>query len=219
MTEAARDIIIEPMLELYLPPLHLRQDAQAQERALAAYEKALAGFDRDTLQRGWNKVVAQQTYWVWPNPGTIAEACRQCQPRPTRPSEEEQRREKALDMAEAYTARYMKTSHLGRLARQEGWSGRLREYVADAAWVQAQLLCQVKNIGWNARLAEGLGTFHSSAEAFAAYRKTITHSIERGQIRVHIPQARVRQWKEQCGHHRDQTIDTDAPETIALNRL
>ena len=55
-------------------------------------------------------------------------------------------------MTDDYATRYMKTSHLARLARQEGWSGRLREYVTDAAWVQAQLLCQVRNIGWNARV-------------------------------------------------------------------
>jgi hypothetical protein len=196
MTDAVRDIILKPMCELYLPPLHLRRDADAQDRALAAYETSLAPFDRDTLQRAWDKVVAGQTYWVWPNPGTIAEACRQCQPKPTPLSEEEQRKEKALSMADDYATHYMKTSHLAKLAAREGWSGRLREYVTDAAWVQAQLLCQVKNIGWNAKLAEGLGRFHSSAEAFAAYRKTISHALERGQIRVSIPRSRVLHWKE-----------------------
>src|SRR5260370_21268175 len=147
MPDTARDIILKPMCELYLPPLHLRRDADAQERALAAYESALAPFDRDTLQRGWEKVVAQQTYWVWPNPGTIAEACRQCQPKPTPPSDEEQRKDKAAQMADDHVSRYMKTSHLAKLARREGWSGRLREYVTDVAWVQAQLICRVQNIG------------------------------------------------------------------------
>jgi len=198
MTTAVRDIIIEPMLSLFPAPLHLRHNGQARELALAAYEKALARFDRETLQRGWEKIVAEHALWVWPNPATIADACRQCQPKPTPPSEEEQRKEKALGMAEAYTTHYMKTSHLARLARQEGWAGRLREYVADAAWVQAELLCKIKNIGWNARLADGIGQFRSSAEAFAAYRKTISHAIERGQIRVSVPRARILQWKEQA---------------------
>ncbi len=61
MTDAVRDIILKPMCELYLPPLHLRREADAQERALAAYETALAPFDSETLQCGWAKVVAEQT--------------------------------------------------------------------------------------------------------------------------------------------------------------
>jgi hypothetical protein len=147
MTQAIREAVIEPMLALYVPPSHLRHDGQAQEQALAAYQKALAGFDRDTLQRGWEKIVSHNTYWAWPTPAEIAQACRQCQPRPKPPGEEEQRKEKALGMAEAYTAHYMKTSYLARLARQEGWAGRLREYVADAAWVQGQLIAGVRSIG------------------------------------------------------------------------
>ena len=125
MTLVVQEVIIRPMTELYLPPLHLRGNAEARARALDAYDKALAGFDRDTLQQAWKTVVAQQTYWVWPNPGVIAEACRHCQPRPKPTNEEEKRREQALDMAEAYTARYMKTSRLAKLARQEGWDGPL----------------------------------------------------------------------------------------------
>ena len=135
MTPAVQEVIIRPMTEIYLPPLHCAHP-QAKARALDVYDKALAGFDRDTLQQGWQKVVAMQTYWVWPNPGVIAEACRQCQPRPKPTNEEEKHRGQALDMAEAYTARYMKTSHLAKLARQEGWSAPLRRYVADVAWVQ-----------------------------------------------------------------------------------
>jgi hypothetical protein len=53
MSQTVRELIIEPMLALYPPPAHLRHNSDAQQRALAAYEKSLAGFDRDTLQRGW----------------------------------------------------------------------------------------------------------------------------------------------------------------------
>jgi hypothetical protein len=196
MINAVRNVILEPMLALYPPPSHLRHDEQAQQRALAAYEKALAGFDRATLERAWEKVVARQAGWVWPNPRTIVDACRQCQPRPTPPSDQEQRQQHALDLAEAYTAQFMKTSYLARLARQEGWAGPLRDYVADAAWVQAQLLAQVKRIGWNARLADGLGPFRSSQEAFAAYRQTISAAIKDGEIHVRVPRSRICSWKE-----------------------
>lgn len=214
MTQTVRDIVLGPMTELYLPPLHLRRDAQAQARALAAYEQALAGFDRDALQKGWDKVVAGQTYWVWPNPGTIAEACRQCAKRSLPTGEEEQRRQQALDLAEAYTARYLKTSHLAKLARREGWSGRLREYVADAAWVQAQLIAGVRHLGWNACLAEDFGPFRSSQQAFEEYRQTIEPAIERGQIRVAVPKSRIRQWRFGQAAQ-DPTPDTDAPVALA----
>jgi hypothetical protein len=200
MTQAVRDLILEPMLELYLPPTHLRADAQARERALAAYEQALARFDRDTLQHAWDRVVADQAFWVWPNPGTIVAACRQCEPRTKPPGEEEQRQAKALAMAEEYAGRYMKTSQVAKLAKREGWAIWLREYVADAAWVQAQLICKVQHIGWNAKLADGLGHFSSSAEAFEQYRRTpaVVNAVERGQVRIHIPAARIREWKEHC---------------------
>jgi hypothetical protein len=49
MAEHVREIIIEPMLELYLPPQHLRADDQTMERAIHAYERALSGFDRELL--------------------------------------------------------------------------------------------------------------------------------------------------------------------------
>jgi hypothetical protein len=196
MTPAVRETIIEPMVELYLPPQHLRGDREAQARALEVYGQALDPFDRETLTRAWRQVVAGHAFWVWPNPGLLAEACRQCEPRPRPPSDEAQRQAQAMELAETYTARYLKTSQLARLARREGWAASLREYVCDAAWVQAQLLCRVQNMGWNARLAKDLGPFRSSEEAFEAYRRTIGNPVERGYIRVHVPPSRIRRWKE-----------------------
>jgi hypothetical protein len=184
------------MRALYPPPQHLRDDSRALTLALTSYEAALAGFDRGTLQRGWEKVVADHNFWCWPNPGLIVEACRQCEPRPKPPSEEEQRRQQALEMAQAYTARYMKTSQVARLARREGWAGQLLDFVQAAAWVQAQLICQVQHIGWDTKLTQGLGQFHTSKDAFAAYRKTVEKAVEHGHIRVTVPQARIRTWKE-----------------------
>ena len=89
----------------------------------------------------------------------------------------------------------MKTSQVARLAWREVWAGQLLDYVQAAAWVQAQLICQVQHIGWDTKLAEGLGQFHSSQEAFAAYRRTIERPVERGQIRVTVPPSRLRRWQ------------------------
>jgi hypothetical protein len=211
MTDAVRQAILEPMLQLYLPPLHLRADAQAQALALALYEQALAPFDRGTLERAWQQVVAHHAFWVWPNPGLIAEACRHCESRPRPPSDEEQRQAQALELAEAYTTRYLKTSQLAKLAKREGWAGWLRDYVAAAAWVQAQLICRVRNIGWDGRLAQDLGRFHSSGDAFEAYRQTIIKPVERGQIRVHVPPSRIHRWKVEAVEAADRPQPTDGP--------
>jgi hypothetical protein len=198
MSQAVREVILGPMRALYPPPQHLREP-KALEIALAAYETALARFDRETLQKGWDKIIADHNFWCWPNPGLIVEACRQCEKRPKPPSEEEQRRQQALEMAEAYTAHYMKTSQVARQARRDGWAGHLLEYVQAAAWVQAQLICQVRHIGWDTKLAQGLGQFRSSSDAFLAYRKTAEKAVERGLVRVSIPQSRIHEWKEQSG--------------------
>ena len=162
MTDAVRDLILKPMQEIYLPPLHLRHDADAQARALDAYAAALAPFDGDTLQRAWENVVARQTYWVWPAAARSSRPAGNASPGRRRPAEEEQRKAKALDMADDYATQFMKTSHLAKLAAREGWSGRLRDYVTDAAFVQAQLLCHVRNVSFSTNLIENPGRFHSS---------------------------------------------------------
>jgi predicted RNase H-like nuclease (RuvC/YqgF family) len=208
MTQAVRDIILGPLLEFYPPPHHLRDNEPACLRALAAYETALARFDRPTLEQAWEKVVAEQTYWVWPTPATIAEACRQCESKPPPPSEEEQRQAQARAMAETYASRYMKTSHVAKIAKREGWADPLRAYVHDVAAVIAQLICKVEHIGWNVKLADGVGQFHSSAEAFERYRRTpaIAHAVERGQIRVHVPATCIREWKGSGQHQARQPV-------------
>jgi hypothetical protein len=65
-------------------------------------------------------------------------------------------------------------------------------YVGAAAWVQAQLICGVQNIGWDATLAADLGQFRSSQNAFDAYRQTVQNAVGRGHVRVTVPAARAR---------------------------
>jgi hypothetical protein len=57
------------------------------------------------------------------------------------------------------------------------------------------LICGVRNIGWNAHLADDLGDFHSSQEAFNRYRQTAEKAVASGQIRVTIPKRRIQQWR------------------------
>jgi hypothetical protein len=192
---AVREVILEPMEGLYDIPFKLRHDEAARKRALADYETLLSRFDRGILAQAWKHVLAVYQDRRWPTPGVFAAACEMIARRHQLPTAEESRKAKALDMAEAYTSRYMKTSHLAKLARREGWAGPLRAYVADVAHVQAQLICGVCHIGWNARLADDLGDFHSSAEALAAYAATIEKAVARGQIRVTVPKRRYQQWQ------------------------
>ena len=96
MTKAVRDVITR-MLALYPPPMHLRQDGEAREAALESYAKVLERFDRATLERAWEKVVAENKYWVWPQPGLIVEACELFAPRRLEKSPEAEHRRKAGD--------------------------------------------------------------------------------------------------------------------------
>ncbi|OWK38947.1 hypothetical protein FRUB_06323 [Fimbriiglobus ruber] len=104
------------------------------------------------------------------------------------------RRQQALALADAYTARFMKTTHLAKLAQVKGWGPPLAEYVREAAWVQAQIIVGVKDIGFATLLIPKERRFRPADECFAAYRETIAGPVERGRIRVTVPPARIREW-------------------------
>ncbi|WP_143393946.1 hypothetical protein [Fimbriiglobus ruber] len=197
VTEAVETFIIKPMLTLYPPPQHLRNDPEAFAEALATYVRVLARFDRGTLARAWDQVVASQSYWCWPSPGMIVEACCGLAPPPPAIGENEQRHLRAQALADAYASRFMKTTHLARLARDEGWLPELAEYVREAAWVQAQLIEGIKQIGFATLLIPEDQRVEPAADCFATYRETITASIERGRIRVSVPPGRVREWRNE----------------------
>jgi hypothetical protein len=143
----------------------------------------------------WERFVTTQALWVWPPPAVIVAACRECAPRQPPPGEEEQRQRRAQALADAYVARYMKMSQVYKLAKRDGW---LLDYVQSAAWVQAQLICQVRDISWDAGLARDLGDCSFSADTFAAYRTTVANPVGKGAIRVTVPAGRVREWQARC---------------------
>lgn len=195
MSEEVEELVIGPMLALYPPPTHLRGDAARRAAALAEYRRTLDRFDRATLAAGWERVVAEHQFWVWPNPGVVVDACRRSQPPPPAVSESDRRQRQAVEMTDAYTARFLKTTHVAALARAEGWEPRLAEYVREAAWVQAQLLCGVRPVGFAAILIPADSRGRSAGDVFAAYRETIAGAVERGRIRVTVPPAVIRGWK------------------------
>jgi hypothetical protein len=193
--EDVTEVILAPMQAAYPAPTHLRNDPEARRETLAIYLRTLGRFDRRTLERAWAKVTAEHAYWVWPVPGLIAEACLLFAPRNPPRSEDGERRERAREMSEVYASRYMKTSALARLARREGWAGRLRDYVEAASWVQAQLICRVEDIGWEAALLTRPERLRSSEASFASYRRRIEGAISRGEIQVRVPPGCIREWK------------------------
>jgi hypothetical protein len=197
--EAARNLL-KLLTERYQPPGHLAMNARASVAILADYEHALSGFDAHTLDQAWRRVVAQHTGWAWPSCGELVRAAEFFSPRRHGKSDQEQRREQAQAMADAYTARFLEKFHLARLARREGWLPQLKQYVEGAALVQAQLIQRVVHTAWDLYVLVpdqiGQGT---SQELFDAYKAmpAVANAVARGQIRVEVPKPRIRQWQEQ----------------------
>ncbi len=208
MKEDVQQCILERMQAAYMPPQQVRQNPRLRTLALAEYEQALEGFSRFVLEQAWAYVRDRHPLVIWPPVGLFVEACRYFAARETQPSPEEARRQQALARADAYTTRYLKTSVLARRARSEGWLGKLREYVAAAAWVQAQLLCGVRHLGFDAVL---LGGEHLSAqEGFEGYRNQVSKELLHGEIKVRVPPARIKQWQEQADLAQ-RTLSEDGP--------
>src|SRR5262249_55396143 len=126
--EAARDLITR-MQQSYDPPPHLVMNARARSAVLADYENALAGFDAHILDQAWRRVVAHHAKWTWPSWGELVTAAEFFSPRRHGGSDQEQRREQAQAMADAYIAHFLEKFHLAKLARREGWLPQLKQYV------------------------------------------------------------------------------------------
>ena len=80
----ARDVdeaIIDPMVAIFPPPMHVRGCHEAALLLLDVYRKVLAGYPRAVLEQAWTKVAAENTYWIWPRPADIVQACRQIRAR------------------------------------------------------------------------------------------------------------------------------------------
>jgi hypothetical protein len=140
------------MQQSYDPPPHLVMNARARAGVLADYEYALVGFDAHTLDQAWRRVVAQHTRWTWPTCGELVKAAEYFSPRRHGKSEQEQRREHARTIADAYAARFLGHFHLAKRAEREGWLPPLRKYVEAATWVQVQLIAGVMHTDWNPHL-------------------------------------------------------------------
>jgi hypothetical protein len=189
--------IIEPMTATYIPPRHMRYQPELQEKALDSYLRTLEGFDSETLERAWKKVCREHTYSIWPTPAVIYQAAQASQRKPIELSPEAQKQEQARQLTNDYVSRFRRTSVVAKRAKSEGWLSPLMSYVESAAWGQAQLICGVKEIGFDTCLIQNQEEFSSAQEAFAAYRETVRKPVEQKQIKVQVPLFLIKEWKRQ----------------------
>lgn len=220
--EDVEEVVLRPMQRVYLPPRHLRHhdtdDPDAKEEALEQYHQALAGYDRAALQKAWQRVRAEHDFSIWPTPAKLVQAAELSLPRQRPPSEAELRQQHAMDRAEEYATNFMKRRKVARLAREEGWAGRLRAYVHAAAWVQAQLIDGLDREGVTlpADLTRHAGC-RSTKEALAWCREAFAAQADAGEIDVRVPERLAAEWKHEA-EARGRTSPSPALEEI-LQRL
>ena len=199
--EDVRTLILARMPFAYGPHPALRilpagEDwEQARSNVERQYLEALAGFSPATLSKAWAKVRADTAAsFGWPLPGKFVQACRMYE-NPTVMSEDGLKRARAADLADAYAARFRRTSKLARAAEEEGWLGRLLDYVSSAAWVQAQMIEGARPIGFSSVLIPDEATPANARDALDDYVRSLTKQITSGTIRVAVPKAKVERWK------------------------
>jgi hypothetical protein len=193
INQDVEDAVIKPMRAMYPAPLHLRHDAEAERLTLDTYRRGLARFERPVLERAWQRVAERNDYWTWPKLSELARACGECQKKAeaTEPPAEPWA-EKAASLVYAYRKRFMETSQTATRAKTEGWAEQLRQYVDEAAWVQAQYLCGRKDVGYSSTVLVGRG--EPSAEFFERARDQAV----RGFIRVSVPPSMAEDWRREC---------------------
>jgi hypothetical protein len=176
----AERAIIRPMCAMYPPPRHLR-----------AYRRALARFDRPVLEQAWQKVVERNPLWCWPKLAEIVQAAEQCH-RQARPSADDWV-EKADEMADAYTRKFLKASAHAARAREGGYEVALRRYVRAAAYVQAQYLLGRESVGYESAVLFGGGRVRDRGQEEEFFRRA-KEQAEKGHLRVHVPPGLAERW-------------------------
>ena len=148
--DPVQEFIINPMMALYQPPQHVRNNPEGLRQLMAAYPKALHRYTAETLQKAWDAVTTQAVSWTYPHPSVIADKCREFAKLSTRDKafvhadkyESEPwkaRRINAEKNARSYTKTFMQTSPTAKQAASEGWNSELQKYVQDMACAQELL--------------------------------------------------------------------------------
>lgn len=191
---------MKPMRQAFPPPVSLRGSEAMQEAVLDVYRKALQRFPREVLAEAYQMAAERQQYHCWPKCAVILAAAEALMPE----QEPVEWVEKVVEMAHQYTERFMKTSAVAAKAREGGYEARLKRYVMESAYVQAQVIVgRTDGLNYDGVLvahlprgeqAEGLDDALSRAAAQA----------EKGHIQVRVPTEAVRHWMEQAQQQAEQ---------------
>lgn len=196
-TQDVQKAILEPMTATFAPPKHLLFQPELQERALREYERSLAVFEREVLEQVWRTVCGGHRYKVWPTPATFVKVALALHKNQRTGPPLEAKQTEALALADAYVARYCKTSQLAKQAQRDGWLNELRHYVTEAAWVQAQMLVGIERVSYDSILLRH-SDIRSPPEAIAAFQETVRPHVEAGKIKVNVPAVYLQEWKQRA---------------------
>jgi hypothetical protein len=195
MTAEDATALLKRMQLAYDPPRALRGRPEAIRERLRVYQNALEPFDAEVLDRAWLKAAASQRYPQWPDCPDIVEAAEHFHALAhPKPKVDDSWVERATSLADAYTRRFMKTSAVAVRARERGYESEVRQYVTEAAWVQGQMICGRKSIGYSSGvLFPGRERDKTAEDEFFARARD---QAATGSIRVRIPLALVERWRE-----------------------
>lgn len=119
-----RELIVEPMMAMYQPPMHLRSDTEKMKLVLDEYHAQLVGFDRQTLAKGWDSVKKNHSTWIWPQMQVIRDACMKNLPTPKQSTPEGDAKLKMprgnLEDFNPAMAREILSTPAGKLALEKG---------------------------------------------------------------------------------------------------
>ena len=202
------EVILKPMLDVYMPGHHLRGHAEAQSRALAQYANALERFDRSTLMRTWEVVRDRHELVVWPTPQQFVTVAASIQPNCV--GEETQKRHHAEEMRDTKLRDYQRTSQLFKQAERDGWGTPLLHFVEEQLWIQAQVLAGCRGVGFDAQLLGRDTEMASSQDAYNQIRDWLgDRFVNEQKLIVKPPPAKlVQRWKEMAHTEVDERSTT-----------
>lgn len=199
MSDDVQEAVLGPMLQLFPPPKHLRQPSAIQI-ALVPYRRALERFDRPALDFAWQKAVEENAMWCWP---TVHALVSQAEAYQRQHQASEAWVEKAQELTDAYTRRFMATSQTAARAKAEGWADKLSAYVTEGAWLQAQILVGRENLSYSGLLVAHLPTIEEKKEAVAELLERARVQARKGHIQVRVPAGLTERWRKAAGQGRE----------------
>jgi len=102
-------------------------------------------------------------------------------------------------MTYCYRKRFMETIADGGRAKAEGWAEKLRQYVDEAAWVQAQYLCGRRTWATPPRCLFGRGARPQTAGSVlrSFFERAARSGGEGLHFRVSVPPSMAENWKRE----------------------